>query len=53
MRRPQLISQRIFLPDPYWEAVIAAKDELEYLAASTPLPVLDGTPIEEDFIWHA
>ena len=46
------MSGNVFLPDPYWEAVIAAKDELEYLAASIPLPVLDGTPLDEDFIWH-
>ena len=35
-----------------WEAILAARDELEYLAASTPLPVLDGVPLAEDFVWH-
>ena len=52
LRNIYLMSGNVFLPAPYWEAVIAAKDELEYLAASTPLPVLDGTPLDEDFIWH-
>jgi hypothetical protein len=52
LRNIYLMSGNVFLPDPYWEAVIAARDELEYLAASTPLPVLDGTPLDEDFIWH-
>lgn len=53
LRNIFLMSGNVFLTDPYWEALIAAREELEYLAASTPLPVLDGTPIDEDFIWHA
>ena len=53
LRNIFLMSGNVFLPDPYWEALVAARDELEYLAASTPLPVLDGNPIDEDFIWHA
>ena len=52
LRNIFLMSGNIFLPDAYWEAIVAARDELEHLAASTPLPVLDGTPIDEDFVWH-
>ena len=52
LRNIFLMSGNIFLPDAYWEAIIKARDELEYLAASTPLPVLDGTPLAEDFVWH-
>ncbi len=52
LRNIYLMSGNVFLTDPYWEALIAAREELEYLAASTPLPVLDGTPLTEDFIWH-
>ncbi len=52
LRNIFLMSGNVFLTDPYWEALIAARDELEYLAASTPLPVLDGRPLKEDFIWH-
>ena len=52
LRNIYLMSGNVFLTDPYWEALIAARSELEEKAASTPLPVLDGTPVEEDFIWH-
>ena len=52
LRNIFLMSGNIFLPDAYWEAILAARDELEYLAASTPLPVLDGTPLAENFVWH-
>ena len=53
LRNIFLMSGNVFLTDPYWEALIAARDELEELAASTPLPVPDGTPLADDFIWHA
>lgn len=52
LRNIFLMSGNIFLTDPYWEALIAARSELEELAAATPLPALDGTPLDEDFIWH-
>lgn len=53
LRNLYLMSGTVFLTDPYWEALIAARDELEELAVSTPLPVPDGLPLPEDFIWHA
>ena len=52
LRNIFLMSGNVFLTDPYWEALIAARGELTELAAATPLPVPDGTPLEEDFIWH-
>ena len=52
LRNIFLMGGNKFYTDDFWEALIAARSELEELAASTPLPVLDGTPIEEDFIYH-
>ncbi|MBQ9150719.1 MAG: hypothetical protein IJX72_00605 [Clostridia bacterium] len=52
LRNLYLMSGNVFLTDPYWEALIAARSELEELAAATPLPTLDGTPVEENFVWH-
>ena len=48
-----LMSGNVFLTEPYWEALTTAREELEALAEATPLPNLDGTPLSEDFIWHA
>lgn len=52
LRNIFLMGGNKFYTDDFWEALIAARSELEELAASTPLPVLDGTPVEEDFIYH-
>ena len=52
LRNIFLMSGNVFLTDPYWEALIKARSELETLADTTPLPVLDGTPVDEAFIWH-
>ena len=52
LRNLFLMSGNVFLTDPYWEALIEAREELEALAEATPLPVLDGTPCEDDFVWH-
>lgn len=52
LRNLYLMSGNVFLTEPYWEALIAARPELEELATSTPLPQLDGAPPEEDFVWH-
>lgn len=52
LRNIFLMSGLTFLTDPYWEALIAARAELEELAAASPLPIPDGTPLDEDFIWH-
>ena len=52
LRNLFLMSGNVFLTDPYWEALIKARAELEALAEETPLPVLDGTPCEDDFVWH-
>lgn len=53
LRNIFLMSGTIFLTDPYWEALMSARKELEALAEATPLPVLNGTPLHEDFIWLA
>ena len=52
LRNLFLMSGNVFLTDPYWEALIEARAELEALAESTPLPKLDGTPCMDDFVWH-
>ena len=52
LRNIYLMSGNVFLTDPYWEALTAAREELEALAEATPLPILDGTPLSEDFIWN-
>ena len=52
LRNIYLMSGNIFLPDAYWEALVAARVELEYLAAATPLPDLTNASVDEDFIWH-
>lgn len=52
LRNIYLMSGLVFLTDPYWEALISAKGELEELALRTPLPKLDGTPFKQDFVWH-
>lgn len=52
LRNIFLMSGLVFLTEPYWEALAAARSELEELAAATPLPLLDGTLREEDFVWH-
>lgn len=52
LRNIFLMSGSVFLTDDYWEALISAREELAYLADVTPLPLLDGTPITDDFIWH-
>ncbi len=52
LRNLFLMSGNVFLTDPYWEALIDARAELEALAEATPLPVLDGTPCEDNFVWH-
>ena len=51
LRNLFLMSGNVFLTDPYWGALIDARDELEALAEETPLPVLDGV-YREDFVWH-
>ncbi len=53
LRNIYLMSGNVFLTAPYWEALIAAREELEELAAATPLPVFDGTENDVDFVWHA
>lgn len=52
LRNLFLMSGNVFLTDPYWEALIEARTELEALAEGTPLPVLDETPCRDDFVWH-
>ncbi|MBE6585032.1 MAG: hypothetical protein E7645_00735 [Ruminococcaceae bacterium] len=52
LRNLFLMSGNVFLTDPYWEALIAARAELESLAEATPLPVLAEAPCEDDFVWH-
>ncbi len=52
LRNLYLMSGTVILSDEYWEALIRALPELRELAATTPLPVLDGTPYEEAFIWQ-
>ena len=52
LRNIFLMSGNTFLPDAYWEAIVAARVELEYLAAVTPLPDLTNASADEDFIWH-
>ncbi len=52
LRNIFLMSGNVFLTEPYWQALIAARDELEELAAATPLPTLTGEKLPEDFIWH-
>ena len=51
LRNLFLMSGNVFLTDPYWEALISARSELEELAA-TPLPSPDELSCEEDFVWH-
>ena len=53
LRNIYLMSGNVFLTDGYWEALAAARPELEDLAEATPLPALNGEPLEEDFIWHS
>ncbi len=53
LRNIFLMSGNVFLTDPYWEALAAARTELEALAASTPIPSPDEAILREDFIWHA
>ena len=36
----------------FWEALIAARGELEELAAATPLPTFDESVASADFVWH-
>ncbi len=52
LRNIYLMSGNVFLTEPYWRALIAAREELETLAAETPLPTLDGEESPEDFVWH-
>ncbi len=52
LRNIFLMSGNVLLTEPYWRALIAAREELEELAATTPLPVLDGQESDEDFVWH-
>ena len=52
LRNLYLMSGNVFLTDPYWEALIAAREELEELAASTPLPTFDEPTAADDFVWH-
>ncbi len=52
LRNIYLMSGNVLLTEPYWRALIDARDELCELAAATPLPVLDGEESPEDFVWH-
>ncbi len=52
LRNIYLMSGNVFLTEPYWRALIAAREELCELAARTPLPALDGEESPEDFVWH-
>ena len=51
LRNLFLMSGNVFLTEPYWEALIAAREELEALAEATPLPDLTVAH-DEDFVWH-
>lgn len=50
LRNLYLMSGFFFLAEPYWQAIAAARPELEALAESTPLPDLQE-PVGE-FIWQ-
>ena len=52
LRNLFLMSGNVFLTDPYWEALINAREELEALAEATPLPSLDEPTYDTDFVWH-
>ncbi len=52
LRNIFLMSGNVLLTEPYWRALIDAREELEALAAATPLPTLDGEASPEDFVWH-
>lgn len=50
LRNLFLMSGFFFLDDAYWQAIAAARPELEALASSTPLPDLAHAP--DSFIWQ-